>query len=175
MTNKVSRRGAVKLAAALAVGTGMQSANPAFGQHSTEPADARTDAGANKTADDFLARAKQSPESFMLSEPEIFSLDTDKHSRTLVVTSARDEKGNQTNVYVRSRSVRIFRADPTVDEFTSQGGVYWRFRGKPGKVKLKMTADSDLFNQSPRFGPLVMLVRDNETVRLYTMTPDLRC
>lgn len=172
MTKEMSRRDVVKFAAALAVGAGTATVNSASAQPLSKPADV-TEAG--ERADDLLERAKQSPESFMLSEPEIIALDTDARSRELVITSAINEKGDQVNVRVRSRSVRIFRADPTVDEFTSQGGIYWRFREKSGKAKLKESSGAELFNQLSRFGPIVMVVRDNETVRVYTMTPDLRC
>lgn len=110
----------------------------------------------------------------MLGEPEILVLDTDQHSRDLVITSACDNEGKPVEVHVRSRSVRIFRANPTVDEFTSQGGVYWRFRDKTGKVTLKRTPGLDLRSKR-HSGPIVMVVRDEETVRLYTMSLDIRC
>ncbi|HEY4311343.1 MAG TPA: hypothetical protein VGN12_17980 [Pirellulales bacterium] len=96
----------------------------------------------------------------------------DEFSRDLVITSALDEEGNRTIVGARSHCVRIFRADPTVDEFTSQGGVYWRFHESAGKVKLKTLRGWDHLLPS---GSIVMLVRDDEVVRLYTMWPDFRC
>jgi hypothetical protein len=92
----------------------------------------------------------------------------------MTITSARDVQGNQVNVRVPSRCVRIFRADSTVDEFTAQGGLHWRFRNKPGKVKLP-ASNSSLGVQRPGEGPIVMLVRDEEIVRVYTMSLDLRC
>ena len=168
MTNEVSRRDVIKFAAVLAVGAGAVTADAALGQQASKPTET-ADAGIGR--DNLLAQAKQSPESFMLSEPEILVLNTDGHGRDLVITSARDEEGNRIEVGVRSRSVRIFRADPAVDEFTSEGGVYWRFRDKPGKVKLKKVSGLAPLHS----GPIVMVVRDEETVRLYTMTLDFRC
>jgi hypothetical protein len=109
----------------------------------------------------------------MLSTPQIFALDVDGSSRSLYFTSARDERGNRVEIRVPSRSVRIFRADPTVDEFTSRGGLYWRFRDRPGKVTLNKAADA--FPKPDGVGEIVMVVRDEDTVRCYTMTPDLRC
>ena len=171
---EVTRRGIVKCAAALAVGAGMVATGSALGEEPDNTAGARP---AQKPADEFLARAKRSPEAFMLSQPEIFALDTDGHSRDLIITSARDKQANPVKVRVPSRSVRIFRADPSVDEFTAQGGLHWRFRDKPGKVKLPKESKSALAlgAQRPGQGPIVMVVRDEETVRVYTMTPEGRC
>lgn len=167
MANEMNRRDIVKFAAALAVGAA--TADSVLGQQASSAA------GAGRVEVDVLALAKSSPERFMLSEPEILTLDSDGHSRDLVITSARDENGNPTSVIVRSRSIRIFRADSTVDEFTSQGGVYWRFRDQPGKTKLKQTPSSNLFQSPSNPGLIVMVVREEEAVRMFTMTFDLRC
>lgn len=168
MSNDVNRRDAIKFAAVLAVGASSTSADLALGQQTDKPNET-TDT--KITRDVLLVNAKQNPETFMLSEPTIFMLTTDARSRDLVITSARDEEGNQVEVDIRSRCVRIFRADATVDEFTSQGGVYWRCRNTTGKAKLnKFSGWGDKHS-----GPIVMLVRDDEEVRLYTMVPDLRC
>jgi hypothetical protein len=171
MTAEVTRRDAVKLAAALAVGAGLGTAGSALGQQASKPADA---AATTKPADAGLARAKQSPEGYMLSEPQVLTLDTDGASYDLIITSVRDETGNRVDVYVPSRSVRIFRADQNQDDFTRQGGLYWRFRDKPGKVMLKLLSP-DMLTQLVPPGQLVMVVREDETVRLYTMFFDMRC
>ena len=139
----------------------------ALGQQADTPTET---ADAKVKRDEYLAQAKQYPESFMLSDPEILVLKLDGNGYDLVITSARDEEGNRGEVGIRSRCVRIFRADPTVDEFTSQGGVYWRFRGMSGKVMLKKPG-IDRLNSAA----IVMAVRDEQTIRLYTMMPDLRC
>jgi hypothetical protein len=168
MTNEVTRRDAIKFAAVLAVGTGATTADVALGQQADTPTEA---ADAKVKRDEYLAQAKQYPESFMLGEPEILVLKADGRGYDLVVTSARDEEGRPAEVGIRSRCVRIFRADPTVDEFTKQGGLYWRFRDIPGKVMLKDNSGFDHL----RFGLIVMAVRDEQEIRLYTMTIDLRC
>ena len=179
MTTEVSRRDIAKFAAALAVGVGMANATAALGQEAAsgqEPKNSPEAAGVAKPADEPLAAAKRSPESYMLSEPAVFALDTDGHSRDLIITSARDERGNRVDVHEPSRSVRIFRADPTADEFASQGGLHWRFRDKPGTVKLNRSAPMlEPPAGQPRSGELVMIVRDDQTVRCYTMGHDLRC
>lgn len=117
MTNDVSRRDAIKFTAVLAVGAGATTADLALGQQADKPTET---ADVNTTRDAFLVQAKQHPESLMLGEPVILMLNTDKYSRDLLITSAVDEQGNKVEVGVRSRCVRIFRADPTLDEFTSQ-------------------------------------------------------
>jgi hypothetical protein len=60
-------------------------------------------------------------------------------------------------------------------EFTSKGGLYWRFRDKPGKVKLNKSADADQWPTPVGAGEIVMMVRDEDTVRCCTMTADMRC
>jgi hypothetical protein len=126
-------------------------------------------ADAKLKQDEYLAKAKQYPESFMLGDPEILELGAEGNVYDLVITSARDEEGNRGEVHIRSRCVRIFRADPTVDEFTSQGGMHWRFRNMPGKVMLKRPG---LYWLSS--GPIVMAVREEQTIRFYTMMLDFR-
>jgi len=164
----------VKCAAGLAVGSGLATAGSAFAQETDKPAGAAQ----AKSADESLAWARRSPQSFMLSAPQIFALDIDNYSRDLYITSARDEHGNPERVRVPSQSVRIFRADANLDEFTRQGGMHWHFRDKPGKVKLPKATGSEQVKLSaaqPVRGEKVMVVRDRETVRCYTMTPDERC
>ena len=154
---QVNRRTIVKYAAAAVLTGGVAKAQT---QPTTKPADA------------LLAQAKLSPEGFMLSKPEVFTLETDAYSRDLLITSARDEQGNRVTVYVPSNCVRIFRADTGVDEFTRQGGLYWSFRDQPGKVKLPPQWQAWTGTAA---GQLVMVVREEETVRLYNMMVDLRC
>jgi hypothetical protein len=171
MTIEKSRRDVMKLAAALAVGTGLRGAKSTRGEQPSKPA---SPADSGKKADDLLALANRSPEGFALSEPTIITLDAYKPGYDLIITSARDEQGNPTYVHVRSRCVRIFRAS-AVDEFTNDCGVYWTYRKEPGKVKLTTDPGLDAFNKSPGLGPIVMVVRDEESVRFYAMTLDFRC
>jgi hypothetical protein len=113
----------------------------------------------------------------MLSEPKLFALDVDGHSRDLYITSARDVDGKSVRVRVPSRSIRIFRADASVDEFTKKGGLHWVFRDKPGKVQLKVPTEKEWKPPvaAPGQGEIVMVVRDEDTVRCYAMSIDERC
>ncbi len=147
--SKSTRRDVVKLAAGLAAA----SAVPATGEELARP----------EAGDSALQRAMDNPQIHMLSEPVTFQLETDRFSRDLHITSARDQQGKSMRVRVPSHSVRIFRADAAVDDFTRQGGLHWRFNGKDGKTLLKHP------------GGIVMVVREGDTVRCYTMTPDFRC
>ena len=156
----LSRREIVKLAAGLAVGAGVATGSLAAGQEPKKPADPL----AAEPKDRLLAMASRSPQGFMLTGPETFQIKGDGASRDLIITSARDREGKPTQVRVPSGSVRIFRADADVDEFTKQGGLHWRFHDTQGRVKLKTP------------GEIVMVVREGyDTVRCYIMTPDLRC
>lgn len=157
----LSRREVVKLAAGLAVGAGVATGGLAAGQEPKKPADPPP---AAEPKDPLLAMAASSPQGFMLTGPETFQIKGDGASRDLIITSARDQDGKPTHVRVPSGSVRIFRADPDVDEFTRQGGLHWRFHDTRGRVKLKTP------------GEIVMVVREwSDTVRCYIMTPDERC
>jgi len=157
---KLSRRQTIQHAAALAAGSFLISATARAGDSTspaTQPAGAKLHEAIN-------------PQAYMLSEPVLIALDVDGYSRDLIVTSARDPDGKQMSVYVPSRSVRVFLADPSVDDFTRQGGIYWKFHDKPGQTQLKLYPSL----QSPD-GLLVMLVRDSDVVRCYTLNVDLRC
>jgi hypothetical protein len=132
---------------------------------------------AAKPVDPLLANSR--PEVFMLSEPQVFRLEGDGHSRDLIITSARDADGNRTKVRVPSSALRIFRIDASVDDFTRNGGFYWQFFGKAGKTQMKTRAEGglDVLNGDARtMGDLVMVIREgHDTVRCYTMTLDFRC
>jgi len=152
----LSRREIVKLAAGLGVGAGVATGSLEAGQEPKKPT--------AEPKDRLLAMAASSPQGFMLTGPAIFQIKGDGASRDLFITSARDPEGKPTQVRVPSGSVRIFRADADVDEFTKQGGLHWRFHEAQGRVKLKTP------------GEIVMVVREGyDTVRCYIMTPDLRC
>src|SRR5262245_22548047 len=120
----LSRREVVKLAAGLAVGAGVATGSLATGQDPKKPADRPP---ATDPKDRLLAMAASSPQGFMLTGPETFQIKGDGASRDLIITSARDQEGKPTPVRVPSGSLRIFRADADVDEFTQQGGLHWRF------------------------------------------------
>lgn len=157
-----NRREVVKLAAGLAIGAGVALPGAAA-ELSWE--DLAVAAPADpKALDEQLASAIRSPSTYMFSEQVNVKLVGDGHSRELVITSTRNVEQKSVKVYIRSGTMRIFRADPNVDEFTRQGGVYWHFNGQDGKVQFK------------RPGAIVMVVRDaDDQVRFYTLQHDLRC
>ena len=157
----ISRRQVIKLAAGLGVAPAAAAAGPGEAQVPKQP-DGRQQT--RPGTDALLAQAMQDPQTFMLTGPVTFHLGAGHESYDLFITSARDVDRNRYLVHVPSRSIRIFRADAEMDSFTGQGGLYWRFRDRQGKVKLA----------SP--GEIVMVMRDgDDTVRCYIMTPDFRC
>jgi hypothetical protein len=153
----LKRRDAVKQMAGLAIlGTGGVLARSAAAQEGSQQRKA--------PQDPILKTAVASPQAFMLSEPVSFTVEGDGRSRDLIVTSSVNEDGKQIPVRVPSGTMRVFRADASVDDFTQQGGVYWKFYNTSGKVQLSTP------------GAIVMIVREgNDTVRCYEMTIDLRC
>src|SRR6478672_11154508 len=108
----VSRRDAMTMAAGLAICAQTVSAGDAAAQGGPTP------------ADEVLEKAHRSPQSFMFAEQVTTKLAEDGAGRDLVITSAASNT-RVTHVYLRPRSVRIFRAAAGVDEFTRKGGVYW--------------------------------------------------
>lgn len=146
----LNRRNAVKLAASLTIGTGL-TAHAAFSDDKPK-------------MDTELAAAGQGLSAYMFREEVTVKLVGDGRSRDLVITSARDAELRETLIYVRSGTMRVFRADAEKDDFTKSGGIYWRFFGKEGTVKFKTP------------GALVMVVRNHDdTVKFYTLAPDIRC
>lgn len=156
----LSRRNLVRLAAGLAVGAGvvtpaMTSADE-FGQ--------LLNFGDGVVEDKQLESVIKNPSHYMFGEQAVVKLEGDRHSRDLIITSARDVSNQSSKVYVRSGTMRIFRANPDVDDFTKQGGFYYTFNGKQGQVQFKHP------------GQIVMVVRDhNDNAWFYTMVFDLRC
>jgi hypothetical protein len=151
----------VKLAAGLAVGSGVMAGELAASQEPTKAVDTPEVVPAK---DALLAMAIDNPQGFMLTGAKTFRLEGDGASRDLLITSALDRDGKRNVVRVPSGSMRIFRADADIDEFTRQGSLHWRFHDTQGRVKLKTP------------GEIVMLVREGyATVRCYIMTPDERC
>jgi hypothetical protein len=157
----VSRRDMVKLTAGLFAGSGAAAAAPAADPELKKAPAAPAVAPAR---DGLLAGAINSPQGFMLSDAETFRLLGDVRAYDLLITSALNREGVRELVRVRPGSMRIFRADAGVDEFTKEGGLYWRIHDTEGRVKLKTP------------GAVVMVVREgSDTVRCYIMTPDFRC
>jgi hypothetical protein len=116
------------------------------------------------TNDPDLTHALSGPWGFMFSEQVAFKLAGDGYSRDLVITSAKNADGKPERLFIRSATMRIFRADANVDAFTREGGVYWQFHDKAGTFKFKEP------------GALVLLVREHDdTVRCYSLAFDERC
>ncbi len=149
----VSRRDAVKLAAALAVGA--IAASEASGEVPRK-------ATATKTPDPKLKLAFEDPEAFMF--PEMVTFKTDHHTEHLEFGPVKVARSGYDVVLVPTGAMRIFGTDLAHDEFTKQGGVYWRCGKTNGKFQFKTAAT------------FVMVVRDLDgTTRCYSMAFDLRC
>lgn len=158
--SNLDRRDAVKWAAGLAIGSGI-AATPhlvAADDTNTPPVAAPTD------QDEWLVQVRSDVQRVQLGKPVTLQLAQGGRGHDLVITSARDENGKAVKYRVRLSSVRIIRADRTVDAFTRAGGLYWTHNGQSGQVQL----------DTP--GAVVMIVREHdETVRFYTALPDFRC
>jgi hypothetical protein len=152
---RFNRRNAVKLATLLAVGGGQASMQGLAAEE--------LKSGDLPGVDSALERALENPSRYMFNELPVFELVSDGHSRDLYFTSARDVQGQKIKVAVPSMCTRFFRADTSPEAFTQQGGVYWSFGKTDGKIQF----------QQP--GALVMVVREQNTVRCYSLMPDLRC
>ena len=149
----LTRRDVIKGAAGVAMGVGALTSRKSRGEIQDGP-------GKDLT----LEQAIKNPQSFMFSEQASFKIEGDGYSRDLFITSARDSQAKRVQMRVPAGSMRIFRADANVDEFTKQGGMYWQFFGKEGKVQFKQP------------GALVMIVRDHDdVVRCYSLVFDFRC
>jgi hypothetical protein len=159
--SKISRRDVVKLAAGVAVGgTAAAVAAPREGSGEVK----ENDTPGEPAIDEMLKMALRNPESFMFTEKVTFVVDGAQRWRELYITSARDVERKPTQMRVPTSSMRIFRADAARDEFTQQGGVYWKLlRGEEEKIQFKQP------------GALIMIVRDDDAVRCYTLEPDTRC
>ena len=122
---------------------------PADGQPSEQPLDS------------MFENALKNPQSFMFREHATSKIDAHKE---LIVTSALDEHGTPQKVYVRSGTMRIFRADADRDGITKRGGWYWRVGETKGESQFKTP------------GALVMVVRELDgTVHWYALNYDFRC
>jgi hypothetical protein len=115
--------------------------------------------------DGELDNALKNPHVYMFGERVTSKTDpTAPHSFDLVITSARGVDGKPEQVMVRPGTMRIFRADAAVDEFTKKGGWYW----KCGKVEGK--------SQFKEPGALIMVVRQQDgAVEWYSLVIDVRC
>jgi len=154
--NDMTRRDVVGfLAAGLAVGASAVRAGD-----STDVADdSKPGATPAKSDDPMYDLAIQYPGAFMIVEEQTFPFEAPSYD--LYITSARN--GGKRGVSVREGSMRIFRADADQDDFTRQGGVYWKSYKTEGKFQFKKP------------GALVMVVREHHSMRCYALQIDLRC
>ncbi|MGC1276044.1 MAG: hypothetical protein WBC44_20260 [Planctomycetaceae bacterium] len=92
----------------------------------------------------------------------------------LVITSARSVQGKPIKVRMRSGTTTIFRADAAPDDFTKQGGWYWRCGDAEGKAQFEKS--SGLSNAPAGAGALIRVVYQHDgTVHWYSLQYDLRC
>lgn len=115
-----------------------------------------------KPADQELRSARLDPQMYLFTEQHTTKVDSPHQE--LMITNAVEEDGKPTVVSMKSNCLRIFRVNAAVDDFTKQGGIYWRSGQTTGKLKLKTP------------GALVMVVRDGAgNVHWYSLMLDLRC
>jgi hypothetical protein len=188
----LNRRDVVKRAAGLAVvGAGGMVTWQAVGQEPKPgttplPADPeKTKAPApppaaiqwpNVTDDPLLERAMECPFTFMFVEEAVIAPGADTAMHDVVFVNARTPRTTTEGVRLRSMSMVVFRADAGRDDFTKQGGIYWRCDTAEGKLQFKATEGFDQTADSKPRGPLVLAVRNSQgEVRCYRLMIDLRC
>lgn len=95
----------------------------------------------------------------------------------LVVTSARDAEGRPTKLFIKSGTVRVFRADASLDDFTAKGGWYWYSRDAQGQTAFEpRPGDDGLSDTPPKAGPLVLVIyHPDGTIDWYSLHYDMRC
>lgn len=127
--------------------------------------------------DPMLERTLENPFAFMFMEEAVFSVGPDKGGYPVVFASAFHPWAIDGGVSLRVASMVVFRADAGRDDFTSQGGVYWRCDTAEGKFQYKASNEIDgvAADGTPR-GALILAVRElADTVRCYRLILDLRC
>lgn len=157
----VNRREALRLAAGMTAGVGVLG----VGVSQAAGADAADTQPGVAHDDPQLAQALANPQSFMFIEQIAFETPTTgPRTQFLAIGPCRGAPHGDVDTEVPLGSMRIFRADAERDDFTRQGGLYWRCGDERGTVKFE------------RPGPLVMVVRERDgSVRCYALMLDLRC
>jgi hypothetical protein len=123
-----------------------------------------------RPGDPMLERALEGKASLMFVEHVTSKTD----GGDLVITSARDVDGKPQTIRMRSGYTRIFRADASRDEFTREGGWYWRSGDVEGRAKGER--GGGLVNLPEGMGPLIRVVYQNDdTVHWYLLGYDFRC
>ena len=144
------------------------------GQEQAESATPATNKRQPEIIDHALLSASRSAGSYMFREELTTEIES-KH-QTLIITSARDVYGKPTSQRVKSSSVSFFRVDAAYDDFTVQGGWYWKCGEQRGKLKFEYSPENLMTKFSESAGPLVMVVRRIDgSVQWYLLDYDLRC
>ena len=160
MRSLTRREAGAVAAAALATPITMSQASGAV------PNEGETPKTTDNDLDKALAHAVRNPQAFQLRPAGSFHLNSDGRSRSLVISQALNANKQRDDVYMKSDSMRIFRAEPL-----ETGGFFkWRFHDKEGSFETSLTS------WSRSLGPILMVFREGpDLVRVYVMTPDMRC
>ncbi|MFG0334947.1 MAG: hypothetical protein ACF8TS_16445 [Maioricimonas sp. JB049] len=93
----------------------------------------------------------------------------------LFVTSARVPQKEAMPFRIRPATMEVFRADATVDDFTREGGWYWKCGDVEGKSHFS-SGKTPLLASHAGGGPLVMAVyQPDGVIHWYQLQIDLRC
>jgi len=112
-------------------------------------------------ADSMLHSALTSTQVFMFTEQLTSKVVS---SADLIISGTRNIENQPESIHLRPSTVRIFRADAGINDFTKQGGLTWKCGAESGKLQFKTP------------GNVIMVVRDGDgTVHWYALQYDLRC
>jgi|GEM_PF-1565086 len=176
--SKVSRRDAVKMVAGMgigAAGVGLIANRDSDSQAATkqkettgksEPATqvAEKEDGNSKRIDKELESALKDPSMFYFLEKVTFKKPDRKYRLIFTSAYSNPEWDSQEVKLDRTGAMRIFRAIADQDEFTRQGGLYWKNHNTTGKIQFKHP------------GALVLAVCELDgTVNCYSLMYDIRC
>ncbi|WP_339735215.1 hypothetical protein [uncultured Gimesia sp.] len=176
--SQVSRRDAVKMVAGMgivATGVGVIATRDSDSEAATkqkettgkpEPATqvAEKEDGNSKRIDKELESALKDPSMFYFLEQVTFKKPDRKYRLIFTSAYSNPEWDSQEVKLDRTGSMRIFRAIADQDEFTRQGGLYWKNHKTTGKIQFKHP------------GALVLAVCELDgTVNCYSLMHDFRC
>jgi hypothetical protein len=115
-----------------------------------------------QTVDQMLKQAQDhGPGAFMFQEQTTSQCDA---KRDLIITSAQGVQQKPEPLTVRPGTMRVFRANSSLDEFTQQGGWYWRCSNVEGRSQFKQP------------GALILVVYQLDgTIHWYSLAIDFRC
>lgn len=175
--SQVNRRDVMKRVAglgAVATGLGVLITNPSDSSHSAKAANEKESTGRlsrlqqdskadTEKIDYMLKDAIARPTRFMFKEQKSFKVADNRYPVYFTSVFGNPEHNPFDNRLLPG-SMCVFRADSSVDEFTSKGGLYWKTDKEKGKIQFKKP------------GEIFIAIRDLQgTVTCYTLTYDLRC